>query len=55
MFTDLECKVPAANSPDPIPNECANLNGGRFGSRQGMCNADPDRLPLTSDNYVTEV
>lgn len=54
-FTDLECKVPAATSSNPMPNKCENIPGGPYGSRQGMCNADPDRLPLTNDNYVTEV
>lgn len=53
IFLDTECTVPDTNTTKALA--CRSLMGGRFGSGMGMCNADPSRLPIPAENFVTEV
>lgn len=51
-FTDANCKVPLASTSNQL--RCSNQLG-TFRSVQGMCNADPSKLPLTTSTYVTDI
>ena len=56
MYTDLNCQVTDVNNTVTTRSlACANFNGGRYGSVQGMCNTNPNRLPLPGNNFVSEV